>query len=378
MRALFLKGAEIGRVTMIHCISIDWLALFCSAVDGQFCQVSRGDVGAVCSTDYEYKIAPYGTRQFRHLAAVSYKGDLICEVQYEPCSSILRGDSVIVKFANRLLYQPNLWLVVDNFLRDHSLAVRGISRVDVCADFNKFETYEPVQLVSDFLASKIRHKGKGIGAAYFNHFGKRVQGFSVACLQYSGLTFGSRESDARAYLYNKSLELRTQTDKPYIRNFWKSSGLNTVADVWRLEISIKSGGVKFRDKRTGDVITYDAKMLHSTGNLCDLFYTYAKKLFSFVVNRPGITNITREPLITLFAGTPKYEHGVICKSSCSSRTERILLKQLWQMADNYRGRDLVEDEGVTKTLAMELAESTDLKTWLMNKASKWERPQVRK
>lgn len=359
---------------MIHCISIDWLAFFCVCKDGYFCQVSRSDKNDCISTDYSYKVAAYGTRQFRHLVTVSYRNEMICEIQYEPCSSILPPDCVIVKFANRLLYSNLLWTVVDNLLRDHKLIVKNISRVDLCADFNSFETYDPVQLISDFLSSKIRHKGKGLGAAFFNHFNKREKGCSVQHLIYSGIAFGSRESDARAYLYNKTFELKTQKDKPYIRDFWRLAGLDLNKDVWRLEISIKSGGTTFKDKNTGNMIHYSSDELHQPKDLCDLYYTYAKKLFSFVVNRPGITNITREPLIKLFEGTPVYEHGVIRNVSCSTRSERILLKNLWLMPMKYRGIDKDEVGDAAKDIAVHLAERTDLDKWLIDKVSEWQTP----
>lgn len=362
---------------MVHCISIDWLSLFCICKRGFWEETPLSEDNAHSMNEYTYKVANHGTRQFKHLVEISIKNEVIAEVQYEPCSSILPAASCIVKFANRLLYSPHLWGVVDCFLIDHALRISNISRVDVCADFNKFETYAPVDLIADFLSSKIRHKGKGIGGAYFNHYAKRKGAYSVSHLDYSGLSFGSRESDARAYLYNKSLELRTQKDKPYIRDFWQASGLNTAADVWRLEISVKSGGVKFKDKTTGEIIEYNKSRLKDGNDLCKLFYTYQKKLFSFVVNRPNITNITREPLISLFSDKPHFEHSIIREVSCSTRTERILIKQLWQLSERYRGNDLVEDEGVCKELAINLANATDLREWLHAKISTWEKPTVK-
>lgn len=362
---------------MIHCISIDWLALFCICNRGCWAQCPLEDHDLAPMQNYSYKIAAHGTRQFKHLVEVSIDNDVIAEVQYEPCSSILPPDSCIVKFSNRLLYSRNLWGVVDCFLIDHALRVKNISRVDVCADFHRFDTYEPVKLISDFLSSRIRHKGKGLGGAYFNHYAKKFGTYSIAHLDYSGLSFGSRESDARAYLYNKTLELRTQKDKPYIRDFWRAAGLNITKDVWRLEISIKSGGVKFKDKKTGQIEEYDKKRLKDSNDLCKLFYTYQRKLFSFVINKPNITNITREPIISLFADKPHFEHGVIRDVSCSTRTEKILIKQLWQMSEKYRGNDMVEDEGICKELATNLAIATDLRQWMREKQPTWEKPTLK-
>lgn len=381
---------------MLHCISIDWLSLYCRVlpepirpggpaalrepgespfyIPARFIHAPEYDGTLRVSTAYEYKTAEHGTRQFKHLDTVSVLNEEIAQVQYEPCSSILKPDSVIVKFNNRLLYRHDLWEVVDNFLRDHRLEVQSISRVDVCADFNEFDHYKPIDLIADFLKSKLRHKGHGIGAAYFNHFSKVKNGISLAHLEYSGLAFGSRESDARAYLYNKSLELKTQTDKPYIRQFWREAGLNLAKDVWRLEISIKAKGTSFRDKKSKAEIHYNTAKLKAPNDLCLLFYTYQRKLFSFVYNRPGITNISREPIIPLFSGTPHYEHRLLQNISNSNRTERVLIKQLWQIAYKYRGCDIIEVDDICKTLATDLADSTGLRVWLDKKKSGWTKP----
>lgn len=361
---------------MRYCVSIDWLSLFCRCSRGGWCECDSysGEIGT--ALPYKYDVQSYGTRHYKHLVKVSYLSEEICEVQYESCSpNVMPVDSVIVKFHNRLLYSRELWSIVEKFLHDHALVVQNISRIDLCADFNAFRKYDCVQFIADFLSSKLRHKGRGLGGAYFNHYSKRVGGFSVSRLDYTGLSFGSRTSDARVYMYNKSLELRVEKDKPYIRDLWLAAGLDTTHDVWRLEVSLKSGAMKFKDKKSGEQIECNLATFEESADMVKIFHTYERKLFSFVLNRAGITNISREPVLQLFDTYPYYDRQVIREVTGSTRTERILIKQLWQMSKKYRALDDDVTESTAKGLAVDLARGADLVRWFEYKRVRWTKPE---
>lgn len=353
---------------MNYALSIDWLALFCTSESG-------------CINQYQhywgYKLHAHGTRQYQQLITVTLHGEEFLEVQQIPCSSILQPHSLIIKVCNRFLYSRGMWCCLNSFLEAHKIQVLNISRVDICADFNKFHNgLHPITLIKQFLNSELRHIGRGIGNAHFNHFAKKEGKYSKSYLNYTGLNFGSNESAARAYLYNKSFELLTVKDKPYIRQLWKESGLTDTKDanVWRLEISIKSKGMAFKDKGTGEKYQIDKEKLTDTCEIATIFHTFARSLFSFIKNREGITNVTREPRIQLFNGEPYLNRCVLESVSGGNRTERILIKQLWQMSDTYRGNEIVEDEGIAKMVALNLASATGLTDWLSKKREMWEQP----
>lgn len=353
---------------MKYALSIDWLSLYCQSETGEICQyVER----------YGYILAPHGTRQFRQLITVTLDGEDFVEVQQQPCSSILKPRTLIVKVCNRHLYSAGLWYKLNCFLEWNKLQVLNVSRCDICADFNVFHNnLQPVSLIRRFLSSELRHIGRGIGNAHFNHFAKREGKVSKSYLNYTGLSFGSNESAARAYLYNKSFELLTVKDKPWIRQLWKECGLvNTPeCNVWRLEISIKSKGMNFADKVTHEKYTVSNSALQEKSFVSLIFHTFARALFSFVRNRDGITNISREPRIQLFNGEEYVNRVVLAAESGGNRTERILIKQLWQMSETYRGNDIVEDEGISKILANNLAANTGLLEWLQEKSKLWDTP----
>lgn len=353
---------------MIYALSIDWLAFYCES-----------DIGELLLYDeeFKYELAPHGTRQFAELVRVIRNGEEFAEVQQKPSSPILKPRTLIVKFCNRYLYSAGLWFMVNKFLDIHKLRILNVSRVDLCADFNSFAySLRPEVLIKNFLSSHFRHIGRGKGSAYFNHDVKREGKRSRSYLNYTGLAFGTHKSDCRAYLYNKSFELMTVHDKPWIKQLWREVGLVNSFEkpVWRLEISITSKAMKFKNSETGEGMTVSHGSLQENKDIALIYFAFVRSLFSFVVNRADIKNISREPRIELFTGAPSIQRAVLKPESAGDRAERILIRQLWQMADTYRGNEVVEDEGMSKILAVNLASSCGLTEWLGRKKSEWNTP----
>lgn len=384
---------------MKYALSIDWLQFWCKAETPFREIVNRHDTGTglFASLPYTYEKAAYGTRQFRELWKVNLAGEELAEVQSSPCSSIFDADIVCIKFANRVLYMPNVWTIIEDTLRDLHFVVQNITRCDLCADFVRFHNnYEPILFITDFLAGKNRRVGRGDGGAYFRHGSFMKDGISRSFTNYNGLSFGSHTSHARVYLYNKSHELRCVKDKPYIRDMWKKAGILEAVtdpltgraketDVWRLEVSIKSEGMRFKDAITGKRLQIDKRCLSRTEpiltedgivrepSLDTIFFTFIDKLFCFIPNRPGITNVTREKernKIILFDDAPCMERAIIREKSCSNRAEKILLHALWVTADKYRGLEMA-DHNYTRQLAYDIAQSTDLLSWLDSNKTGW-------
>lgn len=352
---------------MIYVLSIDWLSVF-----GIF--AGEGDTWTPVEHEgFAYQQEKFGTRcfsRFHRVRIANAEGgwDEFAEVQSVPYDgSVLPPYAIIVRFVNRVLYMPDFWEVTGRFLALNQIEVRGISRIDICADFNQFATMDPRALIEGFAAKKYRHIGRGVGSLGFNH-GVVKKDYGV---NYTGLTFGTHSSNAHCYLYNKTFELDTQGDKPWIKERWKRVGLD-IRYVWRLEVSIKSGGLKFKDKKTKSTIQVDHSMVQELDSLDKIYHTFVKKLFSFVVNRPDIKNITREPRLVLFEDRPAYDRGAISNSSPGNRMERILVRSLWQLSDSTRGMWSAREE--SQHLARSLAAATGLWEWLETKRTEWETP----
>lgn len=364
---------------MKYALSIDWLSIFCM-------YMGVDEWAPHDDPSFQYKLESFGTRCFSRFYRVRIHNDEggwdeFAEVQASPYSSILPAYAVIIRFVNRALYLPNFWELADLFLTENEFSCESINRIDICADFNDFACIAPRALIEGFAAKKIRHIGRGVGALYFNHgigaerdeHDRPVKDYGV---QYTGLSFGTHASDAHVYLYNKSYELATQGDKPWIRDVWTSIGLD-VQHVWRLEVSIKSKGLKFKDKASGKVVQVDVPMIYDTTALDKIYHTFIRRLFSFVPNRKGITNITHEFAkngLKLFDSKPAYDRGVIRNVSSGDRMERILIKSLHYLADRYRGADIAGAEDRARYLAYDLAKSTDLLDWYKMNRDSWEKP----
>ena len=353
---------------MLYVLSIDWLSVY-----GIY--AGDGDIWRPAETKtFTYKHEAFGTRcfsMFHRVRTANDEGgwDEFAEVQSVPYSSILPPYAIIIRFVNRVLYAPNFWELVEEFTRLNQIEIRGISRIDICADFNQFATLDPKALIEGFAAKKYRHIGRGVGSLAFNH-GVHHGDYGV---NYTGLTFGTHSSDAHCYLYNKSFELLTQGDKPWIRERWSRMGLD-VREVWRLEVSIKSGGLKFKDKQTKEKVEVVPEMVAREDALDKIYHTFIRKLFSFVVNRPGIKNITREPRLVLFDERPAFDRGSISNLSPGDRASRILIKSLWQMSDVYRGAFIYKAQAESQQFATRIAAATGLYDWLEAKKDEWEKP----
>lgn len=364
---------------MRYVISIDWLALFCTIDADEFVGVSGLSDTIDAAYPWQYHREDYGTRQFNHLTRVSMPNeeggrDEFAEVQSEPCSKILHRRSVIVRFVNRVLYRHDFWDLAAMFMRDNKLTFQSISRVDICADFNDFATLSPYQLIEGFAEQRFRHIGRGVGALYFDH-GVRRDSLNAAPkygVRYTGLSFGTHSSDARVYLYNKSFELATQGDKPWIRDRWMSAGLD-VRTVWRLEVSLKSKACKFRDETFNQNVVIDTNACKEREHLQMIYHTFVRKLFSFIRNREGITNVTREKRLLLFSGKAWMERSVIRNITGSNRLDRMVIKALYTLADVYRGTDVQECASFADTLANVIASSTDLEQWFADKSEMWDK-----
>lgn len=353
---------------VIYVLSIDWLSVCCI-------YAGEGDEWQpVHSQEFDYKRESFGTRCFSvfHRARIANSEggwDEFAEIQSVPYSSILPPYAIILRFVNRVLYMPDFWEVAGRFLALNHIEIRGISRIDICADFNQFATMDPKALIEGFAAKKYRHIGRGVGSLGFNH---GVIGGEYG-VNYTGLTFGTHSSDAHVYLYDKTFELLTQGDKPWIKERWKRVGLD-MRRVWRLEVSIKSGGLKFKDRKTKEVIEVGTDMVGEDAGLDKVYHTFVKKLFSFIVNKPKISNVTREPRLVLFEDKPAFDRGSISNLSPGNRMERILLRSLWQMSDVYRGAFIFNAQSEARAFATRLARATGLDNWLLEKQNNWETP----
>lgn len=290
-------------------LSLDWLQLYC-----------LGNIAQ--RAGYEVKRLEYSTRIFMHIDEIYINKKKICTATHTPFSPVLDQKMVIIKFENYLLYERNLWLVVDNFLSDFNLVYKSISRLDVAVDFNTFYKKRNVQnFLNEFLKNNVRKIGK---ADY------KLQGSQKNTHIVDYLRFGGNNSEVSAYIYNKTKELNEVKMKSYIVDMWRCSGLNVDAGVWRLEFSIKSSAIKILDKSDGDLKDISLDNIKNREFLEKMYMALVDKYFCFRENT-GKSNVTREKKIVLFYNNFKdVERYFVRNLGDATRADKIFIKKLEQ------------------------------------------------
>jgi hypothetical protein len=339
-------------------LSIDWLAFYGIVQNSEELMPHMGA--------YTLRLEERGTRQFRNLYTITKDNEEIAYLQTAPYSKILDPKGCIIKFANRLLYSANLWSEIENVLACLAIEVQSISRLDICSDFHEFlDGYQCEDMIKDFLSQNIRKKGRASGTAGFRQ--------TRDGMRFNALTFGTHESDTRVYLYNKTLELKEQTDKPYIRDTWAANGLDITRDVWRLEVSLKSKAMEMYNKDAGRKIKFTKDNLQE--RLRELYDTMVKALFTFVI--PDNPNISRCTVIDLLPTDYAFNRAVVRNVTGSDRAEKILIKQLHFLTQKYRYFSTLDHIGEyvnADIIKNSMIEACDLKEWYRYKSKVWDTP----
>ena len=230
-----------------YIVSYDWV---------QFSAL--GAIGQI-SVNFDLKLTDCRNKIFNQVWECYQGSELVATIQCCPNSPCIAKRLVVVKIENHILYTSRLWSLVSDIVHDLQLHVISFTRIDIAADFQRLYCGSPEAFISYLFCGEMWRKGarvelfhgadlRKIDRLYTTKHGNKVAYFNSYCNRYAGkLTgyrSGSRSSAVCVYLYNKSLELRQQTDKPYIRKQWRMAGFDQRRDVWRLEFSLKGKAFK--------------------------------------------------------------------------------------------------------------------------------------
>lgn len=196
-----------------------------------------------------------GTNIYKRRAFVlSEAGEKIMTLLWEPHSKIIGKSSMFVEIANKWLYGSLQW-IFDFLWKVHPYSMQSLSRLDVCYDFNPNE--HQARYIQNLGDNSIYVQGKREGSMFSNFENSGKISRKPRCI-----SWGSKHSDVKWKLYNKTLEIFEEVDgkrwcsKPYIVNMWNEAGINK-DNVWRLEVSVTSAGqFVWKEKRvtTGEAI----------------------------------------------------------------------------------------------------------------------------
>ena len=281
-----------------RCLNLDWLECHCIEPFQ-----SRG-ADYFRSLGWSVRERGYGTRVYKQMfTLILPDGNPFIEIRRLPSASFSEDaarffevGSCHLRFHNRTCYFRGAAQLMLDFIHEHGYEFRRISRIDLCLDFEKFDTGEDPQ---GFVQRYIKRRYSKINQGNLSVHGQDLWDG----LYWNSLSWGSPKSMITTKLYNKTLELSEAKDKPYIRQAWASCGL--VDDfiqmtrknedgtfykpvIWRLEFSIKStvknwltmthdelGNKCYRSLRnTLDIYTDDNKTLELFKSLVSHYFHF--------------------------------------------------------------------------------------------------------
>lgn len=323
-----------NRATKMLC-NIDWLEVHCIEADYQAtCKKFLAD-------GYRVDIKQYGTRVYRQVFDVfTADGVQILHICRDPYSmkgrepkGVLPWGSCHIKVHNAILYMEDPVEAVLEFLNKYNYSVRGISRIDLCCDFQKFwNGANP----ANFLRSYVRGKYHKINQGNFQVFGEDND-----TKAFHSIKWGSPSSKIKTRLYNKTKELSEVSDKPYIRDVWYMSGFSLDADTWRVEFEIGSQGRQLVDNDTAEYVEVNLSSVRTPQGVEDMFLRYATHYFKFT-KAEGTKRKDRCKAVQLFPDVfegSEFHPTSNTPATKTDKTDRLVI--------NYLGRQIEEVPGYT-------------------------------
>lgn len=317
----------------VKCINLDWLSVYCLEPKG--CAMNAAYYKALGWTVEERE---YGTNQYREKFTLMNGRHPFLEIERNPYSlkqngGIFEPEACHIRLANRTLYQPQPVQQLTNFIIKYGYEYKGISRVDVCCDLTIFDNcMKPQDLANKYIKDKIWKVHQSHIAPYTEdgddtwripiHLGAHGKETKTG-RTWNSLKWGSPKSALSTKLYNKTLELETNTGKFYIKDAWVKCGLCDLQkvtyeyrnpktketeirskqvcvvpgtainkeipiegakkiDVWRVEFSMKSEGRKWIDLGDNHVVDLSLNAFDNLDSLAATFFTCSEWLFCFI------------------------------------------------------------------------------------------------
>ena len=207
-------------------------------------------------------------------------------------------------------------------------------RIDFCLDFLTFDDIDCENFIKRVASNKIEAKHKRQTAIVINKG------------HYESLTIGSRQTPIRAYLYNKTIELK-KTGKQYITDLHnKIFGKNKT--VWRLEFSVLNpSNIEVNDGQTpnkynGIDTLADLPMHEIYDNLTKIYKGLYDKYWIFNTANASRRKTHNETPLISNEFTPytfrrkKYADKIV------KRTNKMVLASLMQLNDELRNMRIQE------------------------------------
>lgn len=293
-------------------VSCDWYGLSClcePAYDGRALTLPEG----------MQALEQGGTAVYNHRWYImSPEGVKVATILTKPKSPQIDARCTMIEVANYFLYSALFHRVLDICLAALPLHVCGLSRVDLCCDFEMTpQRWEVVKMLEDGQAYL---KGLRRGVVWWSKDGKFKYPHQ--------LSWGGKESTFKWKVYYKYKELHdggVESLKPYIEEVWKNAGMNPKA-VWRCEVSIANTN-SLRDLDNGGRVAYREWFDERVALYNDI---YADK---FVIRRgEGHADKRNDPVLRFLdiVGEKRIKHNLSRGREVEVDVERRIVCKLWK------------------------------------------------
>lgn len=256
MFEIFSKFVNRLAHTMIRCINIDWLEVFCYE-DTKLYPLTADFFE---KDGWLVKQREYGTRIYGEMFSLCDKfGVPFIEIRRKPLSDKTKDGGIFderachIRFTNYYCYHNRPIDLLREFLNRYRYTLVRIFRIDICNDFATFDKGDdPSKFIQRYMSGRYSKVNQSNISA---HGVDRWDG-----REWQSISWGKPKSMISTKFYCKTIELKAVKDKPYIRQAWLYAGLIdnpftgekrhpdgtiTTPNIWRVEFSIKSSAKKW-------------------------------------------------------------------------------------------------------------------------------------
>lgn len=284
-----------------RCVNIDWLEMYCHEPREPRDIRYFEDRGIVVNN------RGYGTKHWSEVfTLLDEDGNEFMEVRRAPRTgardhhTIYPDNAVNLRLVNRYCYYDTACWIMSDFIEKHGYRIRRIFRLDLCIDLKRFDKGDRPEAVarriSRHVYTKIYQAERTIhGRDYWDHCDD------------NSFSWGKRRSMVVTRFYNKSLELATVKDKPWIRQAWYECGLiddplqpilcddkgQVIGDaVWRLEFQINSsarGWFVCEGEHKNEYVEHTLEAYWNRSLLLQAIANLQRHYFNFRVFKQGVS-----------------------------------------------------------------------------------------
>ena len=258
-----------------------------------------------------------------------------------------------IRLVNRACYEDDCIEKLRVFLLTHDYTFKRIYRIDVCYDFEFFDTWDrPEKFVRRYLKGKFAKINQVKCAAYGED--------NWASFDWETVSWGSRTSMVSTKIYCKTKELKAiKGDKPWIKWAWfvnglvdepvqltkvNSRGVKYTPEIWRIEFSLKStvdGWIVIEDQSGKKVkkkaIPHRLELFDSRDKLWQRFEDLAFHYFRFKKLEQGKSKHKCEDKVLFYFNERRefLKLGALPQESKMERQEELMRRKLQMYKLNH-------------------------------------------